>query len=172
MKKSKRKLYYGGGRFLVASDELRDSVAYRGLEHAHKIVFLDMLRTYLKPSYGDTKDISDDGFMFAFGHCREPVSRATFYRAIHRILDVGLFEHRVDQQHPLRGGQPTVFAPTDRWRSFDRREAGKATQADLTRMDDRKRKQLKRDSRRRQDFLERHTHDDKEQCAHHDKDRK
>ncbi len=148
------KLNYGDGTFLMVSDAVRSSIAYRSLTNAHRLVFLDMMGAYMKASKGDTRSIDDSGFTYTFEQCRERIARATFYRATREIVKAGFFTTRPDLQ-PMRGGEATIYGPSCDWTKLDRSEAGTDARAKVERSERAKQLQIKRDRLRRGVFYRR-----------------
>lgn len=142
---------YGRGGFVMVSDELRQSTAYRALTPTQRLVLIDMLRLYMRLSDFD-KETLPDGFSYAFTNCHELLDERTFYDGRKRLVDVGFLERRDDLKR-LTPGAPDVFSPSRRWTKY---QPSDAEMARLAALEQRKQTSITRGQARKRRFMEQH----------------
>ena len=146
------KLFFGAGKFLAVSSELRASLAYQSLSHASRLVLLDMLWAYGRASQGDTLRL-DRGFRFTYGMCAEPIARGTFYRAIRELKAHGFFAEPLQLQ-PLVPGGPSVYVPSSDWRKFANTPEGQAAERTMQKFRTAKGRLISQDNTRRTKYYQ------------------
>lgn len=142
---------YGTGGFLMVSDALQESTAYRVLTPVQKLVLFDAMRLYMRLSRFDREPLPD-GFSFAFTNCRELVDETTFYAARKRLVDIGFLERR-DELKRLTPGAPDVFSASSKWMHY---QPSVAESARLRTMEQRKQRSVERGQARKRLFIEKH----------------
>ncbi len=151
-RKVKTRGTFGGAPFVLVSDKLLDSIAYRSLGHATARVLLEMLRVYRNSSGMDTRVIEDEGFAFTHAHCQVAVAPRTFYDSLNQIERVGFF-CRPPELQPIRGMMcATRWIPSQRWRSYFSEEDGQDAAARLQEREAKKADELERQSARRKAY--------------------
>ena len=152
-KKNQQMGTYGRGRFLMLSDELQQSAAYRVLSPIQKLVLLDMLRLYGRLSRFDREPLPD-GFSYTFKNCLEGINETSFYDARKRLVDVGFMVRRDDLKR-LTPGAPDVFSASSGWMKY---QPSDAESARLASSEQRKQNSLARGQARKRRFIEKHPH--------------
>ncbi len=150
-RKQKQMGTYGTGGFLMVSDALQGSTAYRVLTPIQKLVLFDMMRLYMRLS-GFDKEPLPDGFSFAFTNCRELIDETSFYDARKRLVEIGFLERRDDMKR-LTPGAPDVFSASSKWMHY---QPSTAEAARLRTMEQRKQRSLERGQARKRLFIEKH----------------
>lgn len=139
--------WWGNAPFALISDELRESLAYKSLTHATKLVLFDLIGFAYKKSDG-SKDSLKEGFEYTFAVCREVCSEGTFDDARKMLIERGFIECPPKLQ-PLIVARPAVYVPSTKWREWRDPVAEKA----IARREAAKRAGIKRDQQRRTAYL-------------------
>jgi len=150
-RKQKQMGTYGTGGFLMVSDTLRESTAYRALTSTQKLVLFDVMRLYMRLSRFDREPLTD-GFCYAFTNCRELIDETSFYDARKRLVEIGFLERRDDMKR-LTPGAPDVFSASSKWMHY---QPSAAEAARLQSMEQRKQRSLERGQARKRLFIEKH----------------
>lgn len=151
-KHAPEKLFFGTGKFVAVSTELRTSLAYQSLSHTSRLVLMDMLFAYGRVSRGDTMRL-DAGFRYSFSMCNEKISRATFYRSIKELKSHGFFEEPLRLQSQVPGG-PSVYAPSKDWRKFGETAEGQAAERELQKFKTAKGRTITKENSKRAKYYE------------------
>ena len=115
MKRARLNTYGRAAHGVFINGELRESVAYKVLTPAARLVLIDWLGKYMQLSRGDTSRI--ENMSFTFSDLKENISYRTFATARAEILRRGFFREDPDQQTGIPGSR-RLYAPSTKWRAY------------------------------------------------------
>jgi hypothetical protein len=120
--------YYSGGTtsFVPVFEGLKRALAYRTLNHTHKLVLLDMLGKFNRTAHTNQAGLFTDGMPYTYSVCDEDVSECAFKNALKAIVSHGFF--RVKPGYCPESGQPKHYIPSTAWTNY------RPTQAELGRL--------------------------------------
>ena len=117
MKRVRLNTYGSAAHGVFINGELRESVAYRTLTPAARLVLIDWLGRYMQKSKGDTESLCKAGITYSFSDCKENVSHKTFKTARAEIVAKGFFEYSPKLQTLIPGSR-RLFTPSTAWRRY------------------------------------------------------
>ena len=117
VKRSRLATYGRAAHGVFINAELRESVAYKVLTPAARLVLIDWIGKYMQRSKGDYENLRGTGISYSFADCKENVSHKTFKTARAEIVKRGFFEQPADLQ-PLTPGRRRLYAPSTAWRAY------------------------------------------------------
>lgn len=98
------------------------SVAYLCLSHSARLILLDWVGRYEEATGYETDiRLADKGLTYPFRECTEPVSRATFYRAVDELISKGFLEKHPKFQHTT--GEHMRYRPSHQWLAYEPTDA-------------------------------------------------
>lgn len=117
MKRARLNTYGRAAHGVFINGELRESVAYKTLTPAARLVLIDWLGRYMQRSKGDTESLRENGLSYSFSDCKENVSHKTFKTARAEIVQKGFFECPPKLQTILPGSR-RLYTPSTAWRQY------------------------------------------------------